>query len=179
MRQPSDRRPDPNASSHHSSGSGVAHNSNELIQSQSVDADSNALDAEPDQRDRYTFNFTTFFVRFRFYIHSFCAPANSSKSKSAPVSVNRSESYKETLAHRRNRKNRRKTSDPSLSKTKWVFSLHLTILIIKPCAHVAAAKHLCEKICNVSLMRESEWKLKRRTVSFFNPPKDVVNWIFH
>lgn len=42
-------------------------------------------------------------------------------SKSAPVSVNRSESYKETLTHARSR-NRRKTSDPSLSKTRWVLT---------------------------------------------------------
>uniref|UniRef100_A0A1B0CLQ4 Guanine nucleotide exchange factor n=1 Tax=Lutzomyia longipalpis TaxID=7200 RepID=A0A1B0CLQ4_LUTLO len=40
-----------------------------------------------------------------------------SKSKSAPVSVNRSESYKERLSHKRNRTNRRKTSNPSLTKT--------------------------------------------------------------
>ncbi|KAM8714144.1 hypothetical protein ACLKA7_014313 [Drosophila subpalustris] len=35
--------------------------------------------------------------------------------KSAPVSVNRSESYKERLSNKRNRNSRRKTSDPSLS----------------------------------------------------------------
>ncbi|KAH8401495.1 hypothetical protein KR009_005857, partial [Drosophila setifemur] len=35
--------------------------------------------------------------------------------KSAPVSVNRSESYKERLTSKRNRNSRRKTSDPSLS----------------------------------------------------------------
>ncbi|XP_016928678.2 uncharacterized protein RhoGEF2 isoform X2 [Drosophila suzukii] len=37
------------------------------------------------------------------------------KHKSAPVSVNRSESYKERLSNKRNRNSRRKTSDPSLS----------------------------------------------------------------
>lgn len=39
------------------------------------------------------------------------------KSKSAPVSVNRSESYKER-SQKRSRNNRRKTSDPSISKNK-------------------------------------------------------------
>ncbi|XP_037947686.1 uncharacterized protein LOC119679413 [Teleopsis dalmanni] len=37
------------------------------------------------------------------------------QNKSAPVSVNRSESYKERLSHKRNRNSRRKTSDPSLT----------------------------------------------------------------
>ncbi|XP_026470649.1 uncharacterized protein LOC113374903 [Ctenocephalides felis] len=40
-----------------------------------------------------------------------------SKPKSAPVSVNRSESYKERLSQRRSMNQRRKTSDPNLSKT--------------------------------------------------------------
>lgn len=43
---------------------------------------------------------------------------SSKQSKSAPVSVNRSESYKERLSHRRGRNTRRKTSDPSFSKSK-------------------------------------------------------------
>ncbi|XP_036230868.2 uncharacterized protein RhoGEF2 isoform X3 [Bactrocera oleae] len=37
------------------------------------------------------------------------------QNKSAPVSVNRSESYKERLSQKRNRNSRRKTSDPSLT----------------------------------------------------------------
>lgn len=36
------------------------------------------------------------------------------QNKSAPVSVNRSESYKERLSHKRNR-SQRKTSDPNLT----------------------------------------------------------------
>lgn len=52
------------------------------------------------------------YVKFYLFLRS------SSKSKSAPVSVNRSESYKERLSHRRSRNNRRKTSDPSFSKTR-------------------------------------------------------------
>ncbi|XP_037025462.1 rho guanine nucleotide exchange factor 11 isoform X3 [Bradysia coprophila] len=74
------------------SNSSTAQSSVDFTHAHSVDTDSNAPDAEPAHRD-------------------------SSKSKSAPVSVNRSESYKERLSHRRNRNNRRKTSDPSLSKT--------------------------------------------------------------
>ncbi|XP_055854909.1 uncharacterized protein LOC129918418 isoform X2 [Episyrphus balteatus] len=90
VRQPSDRRPDVANTSISSSGN-TSYNTSELQTSQSLDADTNALDAEKDtKRDR-------------------------SKSKSAPVSVNRSESYKERLSHKRNRNNRRKTSDPSLS----------------------------------------------------------------
>lgn len=53
-------------------------------------------------------------IKTDFLINSF---AFNCSSKSAPVSVNRSESYKETLTHARSR-NRRKTSDPSLSKTR-------------------------------------------------------------
>ncbi|XP_068146998.1 uncharacterized protein RhoGEF2 isoform X2 [Drosophila tropicalis] len=56
-------------------------------------AESNASDA-PDKKD----------ARKERYQH-----------KSAPVSVNRSESYKERLSSKRSRSNRRKTSDPSLS----------------------------------------------------------------
>lgn len=84
-------------------------------------------------------------------------------SKSAPVSVNRSESYKETLTHARSR-NRRKTSDPSLSKTRWVFrcsrnrlysnlkGVTLCLLWIRPiievCYHLGVVNNLvyCCKI---------------------------------
>ncbi|XP_055384801.1 uncharacterized protein LOC129614289 [Condylostylus longicornis] len=43
-------------------------------------------------------------------------------SNSAPHSVIRSESYKERLSHKRDRNNRRKTSDPSLTKTNDALS---------------------------------------------------------
>uniref|UniRef100_A0A1B0CTZ1 Uncharacterized protein n=1 Tax=Lutzomyia longipalpis TaxID=7200 RepID=A0A1B0CTZ1_LUTLO len=99
-RQPSDRRPDSGGSSHHhhhshgsvgSASGGVSAD----FQSPSV---ADVCEAGAPVADRPTHD--------------------GSKSKSAPVSVNRSESYKERLSHKRNRTNRRKTSDPSLTKTK-------------------------------------------------------------
>lgn len=71
-------------------------NSSELTASNSLDAaDSSVQNINPEQT------------------------VSSVKAKSAPVSVNRSESFKERLSQKRNRSNRRKTSDPSLSsKTK-------------------------------------------------------------
>ncbi|XP_055694238.1 rho guanine nucleotide exchange factor 11 isoform X5 [Lutzomyia longipalpis] len=98
-RQPSDRRPDSGGSSHHhhhshgsvgSASGGVSAD----FQSPSV---ADVCEAGAPVADRPTHD--------------------GSKSKSAPVSVNRSESYKERLSHKRNRTNRRKTSDPSLTKT--------------------------------------------------------------
>lgn len=126
-RHPSDRRVDPNNSSN---ASAHAHNSSELIASHSVDADSTTPDAEHEHKDRWVdagIGFSSFFFprcdQPDPIVHFNC----STKSKSAPVSVNRSESYKERLSHKRNRNNRRKTSDPSLSsKTKWVDSPRLS-----------------------------------------------------
>ncbi|XP_037917502.1 uncharacterized protein LOC119655610 isoform X4 [Hermetia illucens] len=90
-RQPSDRRPD--SSAQISGGSATASGQSEWT-SQSVDSETNPLDVEPETSKK-----------------------ERSKSKSAPVSVNRSESYKERLSQKRSRNNRRKTSDPSLTKT--------------------------------------------------------------
>ncbi|GAB0090163.1 hypothetical protein DMENIID0001_048550 [Sergentomyia squamirostris] len=96
-RQPSDRRPDTGGSSHHhphASVGSASGGSSVDFQSPLV-AESGEIGAPLTER----------------------ASHESSKSKSAPVSVNRSESYKERLSHKRNRTNRRKTSDPSLTKT--------------------------------------------------------------
>ncbi|XP_055318825.1 uncharacterized protein LOC129576874 isoform X3 [Sitodiplosis mosellana] len=93
VRQPSDRRSDANNSLNSTTQSSHHPTTNELNTSHSIDNDTSGIhtDADHDNRD-------------------------STKSKSAPVSVNRSESYKERLSHKRNhRNNRRKISDPSLS----------------------------------------------------------------
>ncbi|XP_055706170.1 uncharacterized protein LOC129803551 isoform X3 [Phlebotomus papatasi] len=98
-RQPSDRRPDSSSSSHHHHHH--SHGSVGSTSGASVDFQSPAVgeigETGAPVADRPSHE--------------------SSKSKSAPVSVNRSESYKERLSHKRNRTNRRKTSDPSLTKT--------------------------------------------------------------
>ncbi|XP_031622413.1 uncharacterized protein LOC116340198 isoform X2 [Contarinia nasturtii] len=90
VRQPSDRRSDPNNSLNSTAQSNHP-TTNEFNTSHSIDNETSIHEVDNENRD-------------------------STKSKSAPVSVNRSESYKERLSHKRNhRNNRRKISDPSLS----------------------------------------------------------------
>ncbi|XP_059622198.1 uncharacterized protein LOC132265518 [Phlebotomus argentipes] len=95
-RQPSDRRPDSSGSSHYHHGSAGSASGGASVDFQSTSV-AEAGESGAPVADRPSHE--------------------SSKSKSAPVSVNRSESYKERLSHKRNRTNRRKTSDPSLTKT--------------------------------------------------------------
>lgn len=80
--------------------------------------DINAQDANEGnlRRERYVcfeIFIGKYWTNYLFYILSSLHQQHQ-QNKSAPVSVNRSESYKERLSHKRNR-SQRKTSDPNLT----------------------------------------------------------------